>query len=75
MTGADVLSCLIVDDSDEKTSWKLVDVVDENFEIFSLDVTDEVVDDKTGISGGVKIPTNVNFFFFESETKTELETS
>lgn len=53
-------SCLKLDDSDEKTSWKFVDdeVVDENFEIFSFDVIDEAVDATTGISGGVKIPKN-----------------
>jgi hypothetical protein len=51
---------LIFDDSDEKISWKFVvdEVVDENFETFSFDMTDEVVDDTTGISGGVKIPKN-----------------
>lgn len=39
-----------------ETSLTFDDVVDENFEIFSL-VTDDVVDDTAGSSSGVYIPT------------------
>jgi len=56
-----------------ETSLKLPEVeVDENFEIFSLVIDDDVVDDMIGISGGIQIPKNrTDFTVSEQQAHSE----